>query len=334
MDCNPSISICIPTYNNAAYLKESLCSLVPQVKPYDIPIYVSDNASTDDTIKILSSFRHLYSHIYFRSNSENLGVDQNIINAVKMASSRYVWPMGARRKFATNCVKRVYSIISKNNPDLLLLPMDPPTRLPKRAMLVKNRRYKSAREVFLEHTVPASALGYGILPLKAFSQEILQNYHGKYWIILTVIFEHLASLNSVDVVFSGWPSISAPERSSPTWVPNWFQVWNELKNAIRALPPSYSNHDKELVIRKHAQYYLSIHNLVNLRSEHVFNLNIYNECREDLSNYTNSSLSIAKMISLLPIPNPRPLPIVRRTCAKIVRTLVQVKSPRDSASSR
>jgi abequosyltransferase len=327
MDGNSSISICIPTYNNSVYLKESLRSLLPQVKPYSIPIYVSDNASTDDTIKILSDFRQLYPHVYFRSNSENLGVDQNIINAVKMASSRYVWPMAARRKFAPDCVKRVHNIITKNNPDLLLIPMDPPIRLSRQVILVKNRRYKSAREVFLEHTVPASALGYGILPLEAFSQEVLRNYHGKYWIILTTIFEHLASSNSVNVVFSGWPSIGAPSKSSATWVANWFQVWNELKNAIRALPTSYSDHDKELVIRKHAQYYLSIHNLVNLRSEHVFNLDVYNQYREDLSNYTNSSLSIAKMISLLPIPNPKPLPIVKRASAKIVRTLVQIKSP-------
>lgn len=33
------------------------------------------------------------------------------------------------------------------------------------------------------------------------------------------------------------------------------------------------------------------------------------------------------MISLLPIPDPKTLPIVKRTYAKIVRTLVQVKSP-------
>jgi abequosyltransferase len=98
MGHDPLISICIPTRNNAD-LKECLESLAPQAKPYDIPICVSDNASTDNTIEMLSSFKkEVYPPLYYRSNDKNLGFDQNLVNAVKMASSKYVWPLGDRRK--------------------------------------------------------------------------------------------------------------------------------------------------------------------------------------------------------------------------------------------
>jgi glycosyltransferase involved in cell wall biosynthesis len=198
---------------------------LPQVKPYHIPVYVSDNASTDNTIEVLSSFKkERYPLLYFRSNDENLGFDLNLVNAVKMSSSKYVWPIGDRRRLLPNSVKRVYGILSKNDLDLLILTVATQVKS------VKNKRYRSAREVFLDLWRNAGTLGFSILPTKAWRPEILKNYVGTGWIHLAVIFEFLANLKSVDAMFTGWPSI-ASYGGLARWVLDFFQVWTGWKIA-------------------------------------------------------------------------------------------------------
>ena len=320
------ISICIPTYNNAGYLKGCLNSLVRQVKPYHIPVYVSDNASTDNTIEMLSSFnKECYPLLYFRSNDENLGFDQNLVNAVKMASSKYVWPIGDRRRLLPNSVKRAYSILSKNDLDLLILSVATQVKS------VQNKRYKSAKEVFLDLWSNAGTLGFSILPIKAWRPEILKNYVGTGWIHLAAIFEFLASLKSVDAMFTGWPSITSCGKSQ--WSLDFFQVWTSWKNVIKALPSVYSDRDKESVIRAWSIPF-SMANLLYLRSERVYNITVYNAYREDFLKYTDISLVGAKMVSRLPILFAKPYPILQRALSKGLRTFIRLKYPLNPFSAR
>ena len=56
------VSICIPTYNRAPYLKKCLDSLVcqPEFQQGLVEIVVSDNASTDDTEKVAEAYSTAY----------------------------------------------------------------------------------------------------------------------------------------------------------------------------------------------------------------------------------------------------------------------------------
>ena len=51
----PLVSICIPTYNDARFLRESLDSIVNQTYS-NKEIIVSDNVSTDETEKIVKEY--------------------------------------------------------------------------------------------------------------------------------------------------------------------------------------------------------------------------------------------------------------------------------------
>jgi len=51
----PSVSVIVPTYNCAAFLDESLGSVLPQV-PADGEVLVVDDGSTDDTVRVLSQY--------------------------------------------------------------------------------------------------------------------------------------------------------------------------------------------------------------------------------------------------------------------------------------
>ena len=54
MESNKQLSIVIPTYNRADFLDYSLKLHIPIVKKYNICIYISDNASTDNTKEVIN----------------------------------------------------------------------------------------------------------------------------------------------------------------------------------------------------------------------------------------------------------------------------------------
>ncbi|WP_316796884.1 glycosyltransferase family 2 protein [Pedobacter agri] len=88
------LSICIPTFNRAEYLKSCLLSIFYQINGVDsIEVVVSDNHSNDDTISILESFSHVPNFRYF-SNSENLGMSKNIISLISRAEGEFCWLIG------------------------------------------------------------------------------------------------------------------------------------------------------------------------------------------------------------------------------------------------
>ncbi|MBE6377302.1 MAG: glycosyltransferase family 2 protein [Lentisphaerae bacterium] len=70
------LSICIPTYNRAEYLKKSLESLVNQeCWPHpEVEIVISNNASTDDTAAVIAEYVSRYPE-NIRANNLSSGID-------------------------------------------------------------------------------------------------------------------------------------------------------------------------------------------------------------------------------------------------------------------
>jgi glycosyltransferase involved in cell wall biosynthesis len=53
----PEVSIIIANYNNAAYLPEAIDSILAQEGVGEMEIIVVDDASTDDTPRVLEAYR-------------------------------------------------------------------------------------------------------------------------------------------------------------------------------------------------------------------------------------------------------------------------------------
>jgi len=89
------ISICIPTYNRAQYLRNCLHSIVLNHADTDIDyeVCVSDNCSSDDTTIVVEEFRELLP-VKYQRNSENLGIPRNFLSVVSMADGDFVWLLG------------------------------------------------------------------------------------------------------------------------------------------------------------------------------------------------------------------------------------------------
>lgn len=94
MTSRPLLSICIPTYNRAGFLRECLSSINPEELDGRVEVVVSDNASTDDTLAVLDAFQATHPLRYI-VQPENLGPDRNFDAVVAEARGEYCWLLGS-----------------------------------------------------------------------------------------------------------------------------------------------------------------------------------------------------------------------------------------------
>lgn len=84
---NVKVSVCIPVFNGAEYLKECLDSVLAQTFR-DFEIIIVDNQSTDATVSIINSYTD--ARIKFFQNATNIGMIPNWNVALSKASGTYV----------------------------------------------------------------------------------------------------------------------------------------------------------------------------------------------------------------------------------------------------
>ena len=111
----PQLSICIPTYNRADYLKESLLVILEQIHgnyETEIEIVISNNASDDNTNEIVLEYKAMFSNIkinYILQN-ENIG----FLNASQVcfyATGHFVWILSDDDCITPNAIKVIIDLI-------------------------------------------------------------------------------------------------------------------------------------------------------------------------------------------------------------------------------
>ena len=79
MENKSLLSICIPTYNRAKILEVTLKRIIGQINELDnrnlVSLFISDNASTDNTQEVVQRFARQEVHIEYHCNEKNLGPD-------------------------------------------------------------------------------------------------------------------------------------------------------------------------------------------------------------------------------------------------------------------
>lgn len=81
-DKRPVVSVLMPTYNRAWLLKQSLESVLAQTWS-DFEVVISDNASSDDTERLVKSYRD--ERIVYWRNQENIGWQRNMWQVLSLA---------------------------------------------------------------------------------------------------------------------------------------------------------------------------------------------------------------------------------------------------------
>lgn len=85
----PLVSIALCTYNGAAYLKQQLDSITDQSYT-NLEIIICDDASVDDTVKIIEEYQVKDPRIKFLRNDKNIGYNKNFERAFMLCSADYI----------------------------------------------------------------------------------------------------------------------------------------------------------------------------------------------------------------------------------------------------
>jgi glycosyltransferase involved in cell wall biosynthesis len=85
----PKISVCIPTFNHAHFLKVAIESVLAQTIT-DFELIVVDNCSTDNTRELVAGIASTDSRVTYFCNESNVGPRENLNRCLNRASGEYV----------------------------------------------------------------------------------------------------------------------------------------------------------------------------------------------------------------------------------------------------
>jgi len=103
---NITLSICIPTYNRAKFIGETILSITSQASD-NVEIVIVDGASTDNTEEVVNRFRNIFKNIVYYRRQNNMGVDRDMAKTVELASGEYCWLLSSDDVLKPGAIDRV-----------------------------------------------------------------------------------------------------------------------------------------------------------------------------------------------------------------------------------
>jgi abequosyltransferase len=231
------LSIAIATYQRAALLDICLRDLVSVVAKYGIPIYISNNNSTDDTLSVIHSWMARYPRIYLNNKPENVGADENIESALRFSKSDYVWLIGDTYKISAESLARIISHVDASEPNDFIV-----VNAKYRVKDVPPKIYISPSELMADLGWHMTCMATLIYKRSNIERLSLEKYRKSNFLQTAIIFEYVAKNNfrvswlpdiSVDNINMGHlRKISWEDRLFDVWMVSWPEF-------IYSLPASY-----------------------------------------------------------------------------------------------
>ena len=115
------LSIIIPVYNVAPYLRECLDSVFSQSAPSDrYEVICVDDGSSDESGEILSAYKEQHGNFtVIRQNNAGVSAARN--RGMDAAQGEYLWFVDGDDFIGTDCISGILDDLRRESPDLLLL---------------------------------------------------------------------------------------------------------------------------------------------------------------------------------------------------------------------
>jgi glycosyltransferase involved in cell wall biosynthesis len=115
----PTVSVCIPTYNQIDYLKLTLDSVFEQ-EGVDYEVVISDDSSNDRVFEFIKKYSDYQKKIRYFRNNPSLGSPENWNFAIRQAKGQYVKVLHHDDRFTSkDSLKKFVSILEKE-PNIFL----------------------------------------------------------------------------------------------------------------------------------------------------------------------------------------------------------------------
>ncbi|MEQ3657271.1 MAG: glycosyltransferase [Dokdonia sp.] len=106
----PLVSICIPTYNGAAFLQEALDSILAQTYP-NLEVIISDDASQDATMAIVNQFTQDTDLAVTTLAHTPNGIGANWNNSIRAAKGKYIKFLFQDDVLLPDCVSEMVAVL-------------------------------------------------------------------------------------------------------------------------------------------------------------------------------------------------------------------------------
>ena len=108
------VSIIIPCYNQEQYVAEAIESALNQTYP-NVEIVVVNDASNDNSSKVIKGYANKYSNIIFLDEEENKGVVKSRNLAISKCRGDYILPVDADDKIDQTFCEKAVKILDADN---------------------------------------------------------------------------------------------------------------------------------------------------------------------------------------------------------------------------
>ena len=107
----PLVSVCVPTRNHGRYLGVAVASVLEQ-DVEDLELLIHDDASTDDTAKLVEQFED--PRVHYRRHARPLGVAENRNTCLAAARGRYVAWLDADDSYLQDSLARRLAVLEEH----------------------------------------------------------------------------------------------------------------------------------------------------------------------------------------------------------------------------
>ncbi len=300
---NNLISITIPTYNRAQFLDACLEYHIPLARMHNVKIFISDNASDDNTEDVVKRRCSEYPLIFYTRNQVNVGPDVGFEKALKLADTGYVWLLGDTYKIPEKGLDYLVNLLTSGSVIYNLIVFN----LRGRVKDTISQDYTNPNKLLSDigwHMTCLSTLVYRVDMIRECN---FKRYLDTNFIQTGIIFEYLGSHEhhvhwnrdmSVEAI-----SIDGLKKTS--WEEYRFEVWLERwSNFIFSLPPIFFLSSKIKAIKDHGvkTKVFSIKKLLVMRFHNRLNLSVYKKYHHIMPLTISHPRSlIILFISILPI---------------------------------
>jgi glycosyltransferase involved in cell wall biosynthesis len=115
----PSVTIGLPVYNGAKYLKPAIDSVLNQTRS-DFVLHISDNASTDETREICNAYQAMDARIKYFRHQENIGPVANFSWLLDQAQTQYFMWLAHDDRIEATFLEQAISALERNQNAVLV----------------------------------------------------------------------------------------------------------------------------------------------------------------------------------------------------------------------
>lgn len=108
---NPLVSVCIPSYNNADYIADTIQCILGQTLK-DLELIICDDHSKDQTVDVIRSFNDNRIHLFI--NEKNLGMSGNWNECLRHCSGKYIKLICADDMLAPTALEKEVEALEQN----------------------------------------------------------------------------------------------------------------------------------------------------------------------------------------------------------------------------